>query len=176
MDVKYSITVIAAVEKNNGIGNKGAIPWPKLTDDLKNFRHCTYNKRNPHAVIMGRKTYQSLPKKYRPLPDRVNIVVSTTLLSNEKYYVVRSMKEIIPLIEKLLQDNKINNKIYAMGGNSIYEWAMGNDKCKNLILTRIHHSWDCDVKMPSIPEYFSLSYMTCHEQNNIIYDIEYYIR
>ena len=63
------ITLILAMAKNGVIGKDGAIPW-RIADDLKRFKHLTFGK----PVIMGRKTWDSLPRK--PLPGRDNIVVT----------------------------------------------------------------------------------------------------
>ena len=73
----YTI-IIAAVSENGVIGKDGKIPW-HLPVDLKRFKKLT----SGYPVIMGRKTYESLPKKFRPLPGRLNIV-----LSHQKEYQV----------------------------------------------------------------------------------------
>src|SRR5258708_6582873 len=65
------ISLIAALTKNRVIGKKNVLPW-SLPDDMKYFMHTTKG----HTVIMGRKNYDSIPEKFRPLPNRVNIVVS----------------------------------------------------------------------------------------------------
>lgn len=71
------LTIIVAVTKANGIGQNGQLPW-RLSKELKYFAQVTSNapegKRN--AVIMGRNTWESIPPKFRPLPKRLNIVVS----------------------------------------------------------------------------------------------------
>ena len=65
------ITLIAALAKNGVIGKDNALPW-HLPEDLKHFKQLTTG----HAVIMGRKTWESLPERFRPLPGRLNIVVT----------------------------------------------------------------------------------------------------
>lgn len=65
------LIVIAAVARNGVIGKDNALPW-HLPEDLKHFKQLTTG----HAVIMGRKTWESLPPKFRPLPNRLNIVVT----------------------------------------------------------------------------------------------------
>lgn len=66
-----TLVLIAAVAKNGVIGKNNALPW-HLTEDLKHFKSLTTG----HAVIMGRKTWESLPERFRPLPQRQNIVVT----------------------------------------------------------------------------------------------------
>ena len=65
------LTLIAAVSRNGVIGKDNALPW-HLPEDLKHFKQLTTG----HAVIMGRKTWESLPARFRPLPNRSNIVIS----------------------------------------------------------------------------------------------------
>jgi len=65
------ITLIAAVARNGVIGSNNALPW-HLPEDMKHFRQLTTG----HVVIMGRKTWESLPERFRPLPGRTNIVVT----------------------------------------------------------------------------------------------------
>ena len=63
------VNLIVAKSENNIIGNKGRIPW-YIPNDLKRFKEITTN----NVVIMGRKTFESLPEEYRPLPNRINII------------------------------------------------------------------------------------------------------
>ena len=79
------LTIIAAVSDKGVIGNKGKLPW-NIPADRKRFRNLTRN----HSVIMGRRTYESLEEKFRPLPERKNIVLSTTLKPQEGIYVARN--------------------------------------------------------------------------------------
>lgn len=65
------ITIIAALARNNVIGKQGKLPWV-LPEDLKRFKALTTG----HIVIMGRKTWESIPEKFRPLPGRTNVVIS----------------------------------------------------------------------------------------------------
>jgi dihydrofolate reductase len=65
------LTIIAAVAKNGVIGRDNQLPW-RLPEDMQHFKALTMG----HAVVMGRKTWESLPPKFRPLPGRANIVVS----------------------------------------------------------------------------------------------------
>ena len=65
------IAIIVAKSKNNVIGSKGSIPW-SVSKDLKYFKELT----DSNTVIMGRKTYDSLPENKKPLPNRINIVIT----------------------------------------------------------------------------------------------------
>ena len=85
------LTLIAAVAKNGVIGNSNALPW-HLPEDLRHFKALT----SGHAVIMGRKTWESLPARFRPLPGRRNIVVTRDPgYAAEGATVVHSLQEAI---------------------------------------------------------------------------------
>ena len=66
-----NISMIVAVSKNNVIGKNNSLAW-HLPDDMNYFKNMTQG----HSVIMGRKNWESIPKKYRPLPNRKNIVIT----------------------------------------------------------------------------------------------------
>src|SRR3989344_7248852 len=70
-ETRMSITLIAAISKNNVIGTEGRLPW-HIPEDLKRFKTLTVGK----VVLMGRKTWESIPEKFRPLPGRTNVVVT----------------------------------------------------------------------------------------------------
>jgi dihydrofolate reductase/thymidylate synthase len=70
--------IIVAATKDWGIGKNGGIPW-RLRGDMNYFRKITTETKNPqlrNCCIMGRKTYFSIPEKFRPLPDRLNVIIS----------------------------------------------------------------------------------------------------
>ena len=106
-----TLCAIAAMDKNKAIGKKGDIPW-RLRNDFKFFQQVTLG----HPVIMGRKTWESLPK--RPLRDRDNIVITSNrdiLLEKDKAYCVTSdYKEALDIASCQ------SNNIFVIGGESIY--------------------------------------------------------
>lgn len=105
------LEVIAAVSDNGVIGNKGRIPW-HIPQDLENFRRITTG----HAVVMGRKTWESLQAiKRAPLPNRTNIVVSSQMESSPDVTVVRSLAEARALGHPLL---------FVIGGAALYAEAL----------------------------------------------------
>ena len=105
---KMSITLIAAVSDNNVIGINGKIPWD-IPEYMRRFEDLTLG----HPVIMGRKTYESLPKKSRPLPQRKNIVLSNSLCSRDRIYIARNIDEALSLTE--------GRRSYVIGGDRVYE-------------------------------------------------------
>ncbi len=78
VSIMSPFTIIVAATKANGIGVNGSLPW-KLSKELKYFAQVTTNasEGRQNAVIMGRNTWESIPKKFRPLPRRKNVVIST---------------------------------------------------------------------------------------------------
>ena len=101
--------MIWAQDTNNAIGRGGILPW-HFSEDLKNFKKLTTG----HTIIMGRKTWDSLPVK--PLPDRRNIVISHTPQTD-----VESYTSIESCIDSLSNDKEISN-VYIIGGMSIYKF------------------------------------------------------
>ena len=105
------ISLIAAVSENGAIGKNNDLPW-RLPDDMKYFMGTT----SGHHVIMGRKNYESLPEKYRPLPNRVNIVVT-----RQKGYpapdclIAYSIQEGIEMARKAGE-----MELFIIGGAEIY--------------------------------------------------------
>ena len=129
------LTIIAAVSINNIIGNKNKLIW-KLSNDLKRFKNLTTN----HSVIMGRKTFESLPN---PLPDRNNIVITRdTNYSKPNIQVCSSIEDAINL-------TKIDTQPFIIGGGQIYTQTINIvDKIE---LTRVHEEFDGDAYFPEIP-------------------------
>ena len=101
------IHLIWAQDKNGGIGKDGQLPW-HISEDLKNFKSLTLHS----TMIMGRKTWDSLPVK--PLPNRENIILSRTKKSSRTIY--KSFEECMNKIKKQNLD-----KIFVIGGRSIYQ-------------------------------------------------------
>lgn len=109
-----NIALVVAHSKNRVIGNKGQIPW-HYPNDLRNFKDLTLE----HTVIMGRKTYESLPSSVRPLPDRHTIV----LTRNPDYHVEHSSVSVCDSVDKALLVANMKtkkNKVFVAGGEEIY--------------------------------------------------------
>ena len=107
-----SISIIVAVSSNQVIGKNNKLAW-NLPYDMKYFSNVTRN----HTVIMGRKNWESIPKKYRPLPKRNNIIISR----NKKYETKSSI--VVNSIEKAIEIARNNNddEIFIIGGGEIYK-------------------------------------------------------
>ena len=115
--------IIAAMDEENAIGKNGEIPW-HYPEDMKHFRKLTTG----NTVIMGRKTYFSLPEDFRPLPDRENIVLTRGDPEiDESVKVVNSLEEAYQSAE--------NQKIFIAGGASVYEQTL--KEADEMVLTRV---------------------------------------
>lgn len=127
--------LIVATGINGEIGKDNELLWTKQKADMKLFKDMTSGT----TVVMGRNTWESIPEKYRPLPNRVNIVVSRTLKDVEGAIVVDSIEEAINRAEGVN-----TQELWFMGGKSIYEEAF--KLCDRLSITRIYESFpDADV-------------------------------
>lgn len=132
---KPIISIIAAMDKNRGIGYKNKLPW-NIPQDLARFKNLTLN----HPVIMGRKTYQSiLSYLNKPLPKRLNIVVSRDKnLKVEGGYVAESFQQAINYAKQ-----KENQEIFIIGGASIYNQAIKYAHRLYLTLVKGNFKTDC---------------------------------
>ncbi|WP_128330465.1 dihydrofolate reductase [Apibacter sp. HY039] len=118
------ITIIAAIDENQAIGKDNQLLW-HLPDDLKRFKALTQN----HPVIMGRNTFESLG---RPLPNRINIVIS----NNMNYTVPEGVVLVHSLQEALDLAKKQNPNPYIIGGGILYNQAL--EFADTLELTLVH--------------------------------------
>ncbi|MDG2475455.1 MAG: dihydrofolate reductase [Flavobacteriaceae bacterium] len=133
--IKNELTIIAAASKNNVIGLDNKLVWD-IPKDLKRFKDLTQG----HAVIMGRKTFESLPN---PLPNRTNIVVTrNTDYKHDGVIVCKS-------IDEALNHCKNDSQPFVIGGGEIYSQTINIvDKIE---LTRVFKNYKGDAYFPSIP-------------------------
>ena len=125
------IASILAIDKNWCIWKNNNLCW-HLKQDLKFFS----DKTKGQVVIMGKNTYLSLPEQVRPLPWRINYVISNTL-KDEKVEVFSSLKD------ALINAKSLKKEIFLIWGKTIYE--QGIDFCDKVFITRLNKSFDCDV-------------------------------
>jgi dihydrofolate reductase len=129
------IKAILACDQEWGIGKNGALPWPHNSADLKWFKQHTNNS----TIVMGRKTWESLPVK--PLPNRENIVVTSGLVKGPDVVVdIRSFYKILPQI-------KFQKDVWIIGGAQLIEHCL--DIIDEFYLSRIQCIYDCDTFLPA---------------------------
>lgn len=133
------ISMIAAMSQNRVIGKNNDLPW-HLPDDFNFFKETTAG----HSVIMGRKNFESLPPKFKPLPNRVNIVITRdNNYQAEGTTVVHSLEEAVAEAKLEGQD-----EIFIIGGGEIYK--LGLEVANKVYLTEIHAEINGDTFFPDL--------------------------
>ena len=134
------ISMIAAMGENRVIGKDNDIPW-HLPDDFNYFKTKTQN----HFVIMGRRNWESLPDKFKPLPNRTNIVITSQgSYAAEGAQITHSLEDALSLAE-----SSGDEECFIIGGGEIYRMAL--PKAVKIYLTEIHGSFEGDVTFPELP-------------------------
>ena len=136
------LALIAAVARNRVIGKDNRLLW-HLPEDMRHFRETTRGQ----TVIMGRKTWESLPEKFRPLPGRLNIVLSR----NPDYpapgaTLAGSLEEAI----RLAGEASEAGETFIIGGSELYRQAL--PLAERLYLTEIAADYEGDTCFPQIPQ------------------------
>lgn len=135
------VSAIVAVSENGIIGRKGDLPW-RLPDDMKFFQRTTMG----HHVITGRKNWDSIPLKYRPLKGRPNIVVTRNAdFDAPGAVVVGSLHEALALAR-----HESETEAFIIGGGEIYKEALAARLVDRLYITRVHAHIEGDTHFPTI--------------------------
>jgi dihydrofolate reductase len=134
------VSLIAAVTENNVIGKDNDLPW-KLPDDMKYFMETTKG----HAVIMGRKNFDSLPPKFKPLKERFNIVM--TRRKEGVGFDVCVVNSIDEAYKKAEAEQGPDSEVFVIGGAQIYNLAM--KRADRLYITEIKTKLDGDTYFPA---------------------------
>lgn len=146
-------SIIAGVAKNSkGIGLNGKLPW-NVKGDLKYFQKITQTVDNLHkrnAVIMGRRTFESIERK--PLYGRLNICISTTITSNTNvnpdFIFCKSLDNALEIVS----DMKDIEKVFVIGGEALYKIAIKHPFCEELFINEIDIVANCDTFFPKIDD------------------------
>lgn len=153
--MKYCM--IVATDKYNGIGKNQSIPW-HISEDLKYFSKLTKGD-GKNAVVMGRKTYESIGK---PLPKRLNIVITSQNYTSSENCIFTDINSICGICA----DRNIET-VWIIGGASLYQEYL--PRVDELYITLIDEEYDCDTFFPNNYEsYFDKSEII-KENNKIIY-------
>ena len=134
-----SVVLVLARAENGVIGAHGSLPWPRLAGDLPRFKELTMGK----PVIMGRKTWDSLPKK--PLPGRTNIVMTRDRL----FYVPGVFRALSFEAALRKADEEMPEAIMVIGGAEIFAQAL--PYADRIELTVVYGTPAGDVTMPDFP-------------------------
>lgn len=146
--------IIVAVDAQGGIGKDGGLPW-SLPRDLERFKAITTQVVDPNkhnAVIMGRKTWESLPAKYRPLPKRFNVIITAQKEYSlpEGVLKARGLTEVLRTLD-LPSGNENLEKVFIIGGGQLFAEAINLPQCRKIHMTRILKDFHCDTFFPQIP-------------------------
>jgi dihydrofolate reductase len=167
-----SLTLILAATPSLGIGNGGGLPWPQLKKEMGFFARVTKRTspsttengtRRMNAVLMGRKTWESIPPKFRPLKDRLNVVITSKpnefmekldkTTDVERPVICSSVMDAISRLQEQNNNEPASSnfeldKIFVIGGASIYETALELPQTKRVLLTKIQKEYECDTFFP----------------------------
>lgn len=135
-----TIGIVVAAGENGAIGKDNDLPW-HLPADLRHFKNLTKG----HTVIAGRRCYESFPEKYRPLPDRHNIV-----LTRRRDYEAPGATVVHSLSAALDVASGHGNEVFIIGGGELYRETLEKDLVDIMHITRIHHTFDADTIFPEI--------------------------
>ena len=159
------ISIIVAIASNYAIGKDNDLLW-HISNDLQRFKRLTEN----HFIVMGKRTYYSLPR--RPLPKRTNLVI--TDVANEQIDNCLMAYSIEDAVDKM-QSEKEN---FIIGGGSIYEQFM--PLANKLYITRVHKEFDADTFFPEISftdwKLVEKTDVVDDDQNDFNYSFEIYER
>lgn len=147
MNTPHSLSIIAAIGENRELGRGGELLW-RLKDDMQRFKELTTG----HPVIMGRKTWESIPEKFRPLPGRTNIVVT-----RQSGYQAEGAIVVDGLSDAFLAAEKApgSSETFVIGGGELYAAAL--PYAIRLYLTLVDASApDADTFFPAYEKEFAL--------------------
>jgi len=149
-----SLTIIvAATAPRLGIGLKGTLPW-RLKKEMAYFKRVTtYHPENlPNVVIMGRKCWESIPPKFRPLPNRHNIVltrkgrvdgINETVGGLSGAEVTSSLTDALERVQ-----GRGFGRVFVIGGGEVYREAMSMENCDRILFTEVNGNILTDVDFP----------------------------
>jgi len=154
--------VVAVCSANSGIGCKGQLPWT-LKRDLAFFKQltlATIDKNKKNVCIMGRRTYLSIPKKFRPLSGRTNIVLSKDKQWSREILTERKEPESLFVLDGLLSAlefvsiRKENvESVFVIGGGEVYREVLSEPLCylcRRIYMTKVYRRFDCDTFFPQV--------------------------
>ncbi|KAF5751083.1 hypothetical protein HS088_TW02G00093 [Tripterygium wilfordii] len=154
-DPQRTYQVVVAATRDMGIGKDGKMPW-RLPSDLKFFKNITMTASDSgkkNAVIMGRKTWESIPLQQRPLPGRLNVVLTRSgsfdIATAENVVICGSLASALELLAASPYCLSIE-KVFVLGGGQILRDALNAPQCEAIHITEIQASIDCDTFIPTI--------------------------
>ncbi len=167
-------SLIAAADEEMGIGKENGLPW-RLKGDLKYFSEVTTGSLELHvqpdlkqnAVIMGRKTWESLPEKSKPLKGRLNVVLTRGEINlPEGVLRAASFEEAL----KMMEARTDVGQVFVIGGANVFAQTIDHPNLQKIYLTRVFGKFECDTFFPKMGvEFTCTSEAAIHEEKGIRY-------
>lgn len=153
------MTIVVAYGNNFVMGNKGGLPGWKLPKDMFHFKNLTMDNGNASILIMGRKTFESFPEQYRPLPDRYNFILSR----RGHQYIPQPRNPLTFVHTSFIESHSMyrlekefrKKKVFVIGGAEIYKEALilrGPWFVNEIIATEVDGGFEGDTFFPA-PNY-----------------------
>lgn len=159
------VAIIAAVAQNGVIGSAGTIPWEssEYPGEMDHFRKQTSTK-GSNTVVMGRKTWESIDERYRPLEGRTNIVIT----SNQSFRSDGAIRA--DSLEQALERSQ--GGVWLIGGERVYQEGLDKGYVDSILLSMLPRSYEGDTYFPPIPR----SFVSVEEQDMGRFMIVTYVR
>jgi len=176
--MKYSI--ILAVDDKNGIWKDNSLAW-KVSADMKYFKNITSNTQDlakVNAVIMWRKTWESIPSKYRPLHDRINCILTRNIKNDSIWSKIDDFvlyfNSLIHCLSELESKENVEN-IFVIWWANLYNQVLDDPMLDKIYITKVKWDYYCDVFFDWVPEGFVVeSYTDTEEENWVEYSFWVY--
>ena len=163
--------LIVAIDANRGIGKDNDLMW-HLPNDMKFFKEITQNQ----IVVMGRKNYDSIPERFRPLPNRLNVV----LTRNPRFHApeCKVFTSLTDCLEFFKEEN--DRTVFIIGGGEIYKMALDSGLIDEMFITYIDKSYGADTFFPEFDttqwQQNSVTKQDKDDAHDASYQIMHYVR
>ena len=136
-------SLIVAMDANRGIGKNNDLMW-HLPKDMKFFKDTTQGQ----IVVMGRKNYDSIPEKYRPLPNRLNVILTRNKdFKAPNCLVFHSLNACLDYFKE-----ETLRTVFIIGGGEIYRMALDSNVIDEMFITHVHQNYDAETFFPVFQE------------------------
>jgi dihydrofolate reductase len=167
---------VVAADRARGIGRDNHLPWPRLRGDLRHLKRITSDTRGArarNAVLLGRRTWESIPKRAQPLPDRINVVISRSELD-----LPRGVLAAASLDEALAAAVRVRaEQIFVLGGGQLFVQAVEDPRCRVIYYTRVLGRFRADTFFPPFEQAFAREETgLVHHEAGVRYQIERWLR
>jgi len=163
--------IVVAADLDWGIGKGNALPWPKLRGDLQHFKRTTSTASDGgrNAIVMGRKTWESKEVAGKPLPNRVNVVVTRGELTVPAGVIVAHSPDEALAVAGV-------ETIFVVGGAGLLRDVVERNDLRFVYLTRIGQRFECDIVMPDLDARGFVRDTWDGERDSEEYDVRYHIQ